>query len=132
MSGAGGFTIRWKQGPMAIVAGVTLQALLVGLPMSCAAVVLYDIAVNGLRSPFAIIGMSIAAIMATFKAVFWINGKYEEMVENAFSRGRARREAAALAAQSTAISVSSAVRSLKPAPVNRVRPSKTALVSMAA
>jgi hypothetical protein len=79
-----------NEGRFNLFMGFVIEALFIGFPMTCMAVVLYDISLNGMHSVFSIIGSCILGVWAVFRAVTFCMNKFEGWFEDRFARRKAR------------------------------------------
>lgn len=77
-----------KDGAFGVCLGLFIEAIFIFFPMTCMAVVLYDISLNGMRSVFAMIGVGAFCTWAIFRAVTFGMGKFDAVVDRFYERRR--------------------------------------------
>ncbi|MCS4089379.1 hypothetical protein [Rhizobium sp. BK176] len=82
--------IGGNEGRFNIFMGFVIEAIFIAFPMTCMAVVLYDISLRGMHSVFSIIGCCILSVWAVFRAVTFCMGKFDGWYEDRFARKKAR------------------------------------------
>lgn len=83
-----------NEGRFNLFMGFVIEAIFIAFPMSCMAVVLYDISLNGMHSIFSMIGFCILSVWAVFRAVTFCMGKFDGWFEDRFARTKARAKKA--------------------------------------
>ncbi|MBY3151342.1 hypothetical protein HFO56_02935 [Rhizobium laguerreae] len=79
-----------NEGWLNLLMGLAIEAIFIAVPMTCMAVVLYDISLNGMHSVFSIIGCCIFGVWAVFRAVTFCMGKFDSWYEGFYARRKAR------------------------------------------
>jgi hypothetical protein len=78
-----------NEGRFNMFMGFVVEAIFITFPMTCMAVVLYDISLRGMHSVFSIIGCCILSVWAVFRAVTFCLGKFDGWYERSFARKKA-------------------------------------------